>query len=371
MMTRNTKVVASMICGLLAVSGAVGYPKTVLVEPDQVRSIGTDSEASSALCYDSAPPAECPVQTIPGCPLGVGVDSGPIDDLQEIFNLTPTGGGTCDNAAGDGLIGYANLGVQTGTLICSAAPLVTVDFTSLRDEELKDITAVFRFEIPNRPNSHSWRKAVLEITPALPSSVGIAPVFWPTIAVSLCDIPVNGVWTNLPSFTSSLDSEGTVSHPGDPNPVDPDCIVTNRDGTGSGLGQFDVVLNAARDNPESGHVGGIDNLSFFLGLMSSGPSQTIKIPLNEKALCLLNQGGSPPGYLELVVRMADPRGSESEGPNSTRAPLGYPDGVNILVIHDENGCTYGSSLASATTALRLEHGRGRPIHCPDGDDDDD
>ena len=379
-MTRHRIGFAALAVLLLMPAVATAANK-VCVDPDQVRSFGTDSKAESASCFTEAPPAGCPNTAPPGqCPLGFGgLAGGLIDSIIEIFNPTPFGvpPGACNNAAGDGLLGYANFGPLTGTLICNPGPPpITVDFESVEPDRGKDITSVFRFPIPPLPPApptsigsaaipNSWVGAVLEITPALPAFVGIAPTFWPTISVSLCDIPIKGVWTNVPGFDTVLDSEGQVVHPLNPNPVDPDCIVTNRDGlpAGGGLGQFDVVLNVASENPEAGHVGGVDNLSFFLGLLNFGPSQTIKIPLNHRALKVLNSGGTPEGYLELTVRMADQRGHHSEGPNATRVPLGFPNGVNMMVIHDENGCTYNNPVAGARTKLTLIADQDARVGC--------
>ncbi len=353
---------------------------TTVIQPDQVRTHASNSAAEIGNTIVTGPYDPPTADPLLGgtCPL-LGTPVGDGNIIDQVFELiaeyTPENGGPDTNAPGDGAVGYANFGRNPNPLdflICEN-PSESVGLTSLDETIARDLVSVFRFKLPaaastghghGNGSDSAVTGAYLEIDPALAGFTGLAPAHWPTLSVSLCEPPAKNAWDIGGAVVFDSETDPAAAHPLDPNPVDNDCIVTNRDynltnsNAEGGLGQFDVLLRESKDNPDAGYAGGIDNMTWFLKLTAIGQPATIKIPLNQKALDVINAGGTPAGYLELIVRMPDNRGSDSEGPDRTRTGLGLPDGANMLIIEDDNGCYYGGAnncdpLASASTRLVL------------------
>jgi len=304
----------------------------LVIGPDQVRSLQSNSGPFSLTYTVGQPPIPA------ACPASLAGSR--FDLVSEIIaDYTPANGGGNTNTAGEGILGYFDFGPIVGTLNCDNNLPPTTALTDT-NTPLLDGIAVIRYSLAGVDVS-TVTAAAIDINPA-PKRCA----FWTTYAVSGCAVDA-GIWTLNPA----LDQEPAVAN---------DCIYDERDYVGfiSFIQAHDVLMNESLDNPADGNqYGGESHISFFnnnFNIPAQGVTRNVTIPLNENALKVIRGGGNPAGYFEVVVRMADPRGSRSEGPGGTCLIGGLAGHFqNVQVIEDQDGIWFQDKGLAAKTNLIL------------------
>lgn len=340
-----------------AKSGKSGVSSTAMLvlaelRPQQARTYCSNATVD-IVCYTNAVAPNCgggvclpPGPPPPGCP---DVLTAPkFDAVDEIIGAYTTGNPATTNDAGEAILGYFDFGPQDGQLRCNPGqnPAIFACIkTSGADE---DCVGVLRYDLRGIDLAQV-KGAALHIQ-------GFQRSFWTTLGARVCRHAYTRAGIDETQTFLLDDEPASQFNPSPCNADDPaapcyDCIVTGRDFTGDGFNIFDVLPHEAIDQAAL-ESGGMTHIPFFADFFPD-----ITFPLSGKASDFIAAGGENGGFVDIILRIPDPRGSHSEGPTSARGtPVpGHANAVNanIFVAEDAKGLFFANPFRSGRTNLVL------------------
>lgn len=324
------------------ISSSGGGFTTVTLRPQQVRTYCSNSNVAGKYQLGGTLPNGSPCPAVPpaACPAANALPK--LDLVAEIFGAyTPCGGGANTNTAGEGVLGYFNFGALPGPLNCdSKVPPTTA--CVITDAPFADCTAVLRYDLSGVPAGVAG--AALDVQ-------GVNFALWTTLSANVCNHRY--IKGGIDQTSRLVDGEGLSPDPACDQPaINTDCIVDDRDGRGfiSFVQVHDVLLHEGLDT-HSTAVGGTTALTF----RDEFPDLTF--PLPDQTVSFIAAGGEKTAdgvhhYVDIMLRLADPRGSLSEGPTAAAKILGIPN-ANFFIAEDDAGTFLNDPTFSAHTNLVL------------------
>lgn len=313
-----------------------GSTTLATVRPVQVRTHCSTADVAGQYFFGNLPGgAACPNVIPAACPPLNALPK--LDAVWEIIGAyTPSAGGTNPNLIGEGLLGYFNFGATPGTLNCDAnVPPTTA--CVITEAPAKDCVAVLRYDLRDI-NLSGVNAAALEVN-------GTNLALWNTLGANICSHRYERAGVDRTSLLLDFESADPIYNP---EPVNVDCITTGRDFAGflSFVQVHDVLVHEGLDNRGT-EGGGSTHLTF------RDRFPRLDFPLSREAAHYIKDGGAG-GFVDIILRMADPRGALSEGPTVAAVLSGLPN-ANIFVAEDVNGVFLNNPQFSGTTNLVLRH----------------
>lgn len=331
---------------------AASSATTYELRPQQARTYCSNATVD-IVCYTGNAPPNCgggvclpPGPPPAGCPDAATAPK--FDAVDEIIGAYTTGNPATTNAAGEAILGYFDFGPQDGQLRCNPGQTPAIFACIKTSGADEDCVGVLRYDLRGLDLSQI-KGAALHIQ-------GFQRSFWTTLSARVCRHGYTRAGIDETATYLLDDEPASQFNPAPCNADDPtapchDCIVTGRDFTGDGFNIFDVLPHAALDQAAL-ESSGMTHIPFVADFFPD-----VTFPLSDKALAFIAAGGENGGFVDIILRMADPRGSHSEGPTSARGqPVpGHANAVNanIFVAEDEKGLFFQNPFRSGRTNLVL------------------